>query len=622
MSSTAKPNPKEAETHAKQGSIYAKQQQWQSAVESYRRAIELNPNSSWFYHNLGEGLFQLGKWQEAAEIYRRAIELNPNFSWSYYNLGKALIELQEWQEAVAVYRRAVELNPDFPWSYYELGNALLKLQKNPEAVAAILNAVILEQKFPEIYHKLGDALGEIAASDLEAAINYYRQIVKNPEAEPLYFKLIESLKDTPKLALEIGKGLAKENKIKAAIIFYNIAKEIQPDNAAIIRELEKVLEKKNNLEKDIAARRQQIENKPNAASYYHLGIALSREQKWEEAAVAYRSAFEIKPDFRWWFYYNSWEAFIKVGNLQEIEDFFLEFLRDNPQSFWAYLNVGEALTRQGKTAEATLYYQSACYQQTLTSNSEFVKKYWEIGKLTGPEFVIIGVHKGGTTSLYAYLIQHPQVIAPIKKEMDFWSWKFNGSVDWYRSHFSPIPEQGNFLTGEASPSYFDYREVPTRLFNAFPKIKLILLLRNPVDRAVSQYHHWKRLNWENRSLEEAFNSDLEKLIVGKIDVWRKDLNYLARGVYVEFVREWLRVFPREQLLILKSEDFYQNTVASMEKVFAFLGLPMHHLPEYTTWNPGTYSPISESMRHRLNDFFRPHNQGLEEYLGMKFNWDN
>ncbi len=622
MSSTAKQNPKEAETHAKQGSIYAKQQQWESAVESYRRAVELNPNSSWFYHNLGEGLFRLGKWQEAAEVYRRAIQFNPNFSWSYYNLGKALIELQEWQEAVAVYRRAVELNPDFAWSYYELGNALLKLQQYREAVAAILNAVILEPKSPEIYHKLGDALGEIAASDLEGTINYYRQIVQNPDADSPYFKLVETLKSTPQLAFEIGHGLAKENKIKAGIIFYNIAKEIQPDNAAIIGELEKVLGKKNNLEKDIAARRQQIDSKPTAASYYHLGIALAREQKWEEAAAAYRKAFELQPDFRWWFYYNSWEAFTKVGNLQEIEDFFLEFLRDNPQSFWAYLNVGEVLTRQGKAEEATLYYQSACYQQTLKSNPEFVKKYWEVGKLIGPEFAIIGVNKGGTTSLYSYLICHPRIIPPIKKEMDFWSWKFNGSVDWYRAHFPPIPEEGNFLTGEASPSYFDYREAPSRLFNAFPKIKLILLLRNPVDRAVSQYHQWKRLNWENRSLEEALNSDLEKLAVRKIDVWHKELNYLARGIYLEFVREWLQVFSREQLLVLSSEEFYQNPAETTDKVFAFLDLPGHRLPEYETFNAGKYSPTSESMRRRLNDFFGPHNQRLEEYLGMKFNWDN
>ncbi len=622
MSSTAKPNPKEAETHAKQGSIYAKQQQWESAVESYRRAIEFNPNSSWFYHNLGEGLFQLGKWQETAEVYRRAIELNPNFSWSYYNLGKALIELQEWQEAVGVYRRAVELNPDFAWSYYELGNALLKLQQYREAVAAILKAVILEPKSPEIYHKLGDALGQIAASDLEATINYYRQIVQNSEADSPYFKLVQTFRNTPQLAFEIGKGLAKENKIKAAIILYNLALEIQPNNPAIIGELEKVVEKKNNLERDIAARRQQIDNNPTLWSYYNLGIDLAREQKWDEAADAYRRGFEMEPDFRWWFYGICWEALIRAEKLPEIEDFFLNFLINNPQSFWAYLNVGEVLTRQGKVEEATLYYQSACYQQTLKSNPEFVKKYWEIGKLRGPEFAIIGVNKGGTTSLYSYLIGHPRIIPPIKKEMDFWSWKFNGSVDWYRAHFPPIPEEGNFLTGEASPSYFDYREAPSRLFNAFPKIKLILLLRNPVDRAVSQYHHYIRLNWDNRQMEEVFNSDLEKLIVGKIDVWRKELNYLARGVYVEFVREWLRIFPREQLLVLKSEEFYQNTAASMEKVFAFLGLPVHHLPEYRTFNPGKYPPISESMRQRLSDFFQPHNQRLEEYLGMKFNWDN
>lgn len=622
MSSTAKPNLKQAEIHAQEGSIYAQQKQWEAAVESYRRAVELNPNYSWFYHSLGEGLFELGKWQEAVDVYRRAIELNPNFSWSYYNLGKSLMKLHKLEEAVIVYRGAIELNPDFAWSYYDLGNVLIKQQKWEEAVAVILNAVILEPKSPEIHHKLGDALGHIANSDLEATINYYRDLIQKPQEDSFSSKVVKSLQSRPQLAFELGKTLTKENQINAAIIFYNIAKQIQPDNAAIIGELKKVIETKNKLEKDIITRSQEIDNNPNPGSYYHLGIALSREQKWDEAAAAYRQAFELKPDFRWWFYYNSWEAFTKVGNLQEIEDFFLTFLKDNPQSFWAYLNVGEVLTRQGKIDAAMIYYQTACYQQTLKSHPKFVKQYWEVGKLRGPEFAIIGAHKGGTTSLYSYLINHPKILAPIKKEMDFWSWKFNGSVDWYVSHFPPIPEEGNFLTGEASPSYLDYREVPSRLFNAFPKIKLILLLRNPVDRAVSQYHHWRRLNWENRSMEEAFNSDLEKLTVGKIEPWHKELNYLARGVYLEFIREWLKIFPREQLLVLSSEEFYQNSAATMEKVFAFLNLPMHRLPEYETFNAGKYSPISESMGRRLTDFFQPYNQRLEKYLGMTFNWDN
>ncbi len=87
------------------------------------------------------------------------------------------------------------------------------------------------------------------------------------------------------------------------------------------------------------------------------------------------------------------------------------------------------------------------------------------------------------------------------------------------------------------------------------------------------------------------------------------------------MKKWMNVFPKEQLLILKSEDFYSNPSATMKQVHRFLNLPDYQLTEYRNYNPGSYSLISDKLRQQLVEFFRPYNQQLEEYLGIKFNWE-
>ena len=623
MSSSTNLNPNTPEEYAKLGAIYAEQKKWELAIENYRQAMILKPNFSWYYYHLAQVLHQQEIWDEAIIFYNLAIELNNNFSWSHYNLGDALSKLQRWQDAVNSYKNAIKIDRNFSWSYYNLGNALVELKKRDEAIYNYIYVVKLQPESPGIYTKLGDAIEQKYNSNLDAAIQDYHQAIQHQGQYPIYDKLLEFSQDNPNLFVEIANNLAKADKNNGAIIFYKIALEINQDDLDIYHKLQQVLDQKNQLSQEILELRQKIELNPNSKSYYNLGIALTRQQKWDEAALAYRQAIEINPDLSWWFYYNIWEAFAREDKLLEILTFFQKFQKSHPDSFWSYLNIGEALTRLNQIEEAIPYYQTACYQQTEKLYPELVSQPWNLEQVQGPNFIIIGVHKGGTTSLYSYLIQHPQIIPPIKKEMDFWSWKFNESINWYLAHFPVISEGKNFLTGEASPSYFDYPNAARRIFQVLPKVKLIILLRNPVDRAISQYYQWLRLNWENRSFEEAIQLDLEQLTKApeKVNYWMKELNYLARGVYVEFFQEWMSLFPREQFLILKSEDFYAYPEVTMGKVLKFLDLPEYQLSEYKNYNMGNYSPIDESIRRSLNDYFQIHNHRLEEYLGMKFNWD-
>ncbi|NEP43496.1 MAG: sulfotransferase family 2 domain-containing protein, partial [Okeania sp. SIO2H7] len=313
-------------------------------------------------------------------------------------------------------------------------------------------------------------------------------------------------------------------------------------------------------------------------------------------------------------------ALNKWGKLDEAVNFYKQKIEEKPNLISYNLNLGEALTQQDRIDEAIVCYQKVARRKTRKSNPKFVKKHWHRASSRGPDFLVIGTAKGGTTSLYSYLSEHPQILPAIKKEVRFWSRYFSKEIDWYLAHFPRIPEKANFLTGEATPSYLNTREVPTRLFDRFPKIKLIAILRNPVSRTVSNYNHEVRLNQEYRSFEKVITTQIEKFMSDR-NPWNDTSSYITHGLYVEFLKHWMSIFPREQFLILKSEDFYIDPAATMKEVFNFLELPDYKLKNYKKLNSGSYDDISESLRRKLSDFFRPYNQELEDYLGMTFNWE-
>ena len=596
------------------------------AVAAYKQAIELNPDFSWSFHSLGDVLLKLEQWADAVAAYKQAVELNPDFSWSYHNLGDALLKLEQWEEAAAAYRCEIALNSDFAWSFGNLGDALIKLRYWDEAIAAYLKAIEIDVNLPGIYEKLGFALRQIE-SDLRSVLERC-QLQVTPENAGFY--------------LDLGRSLAKYDRPKSAIILYKILLTITPDCAGVSTELEELLQEQEKcvseaLEEDrtLASSRATVANKPDDCwSHYNLGAVLGHQKYWEEAAASFLQAIEINPDFYWWFYYNLWEVLVKQNKLDEVEKLYREVVAAKPDAFWPYLNLGEALTRQGKIAEAISCYQTVSYQQSFAILSKDTGKMpvpqhiGNTGKMSvpqnivkSPSFIIIGSQRCGTTSLYTYLAQHPQILTPIKKEMDFFSWHFERGIDWYLAHFPPIPEGEQFLTGEASPSYFDSLEAPERLYSAFPEVKLVVLLRNPVDRAISQFYRLADLNWEGRSLDRAISDEVARLAQNPAYIIGEEpANYLARGRYVEFIKNWLAFFPKEQLLVLKSEDFYAGAAATVRQVLEFLDLPEYQLPEYQNANPGSYQAINDSMRDWLSDYFRPYNQQLEDYLETKFNW--
>jgi hypothetical protein len=252
-----------------------------------------------------------------------------------------------------------------------------------------------------------------------------------------------------------------------------------------------------------------------------------------------------------------------------------------------------------------------------------------------PNFVIIGAQKCGTTFLYRRLLsQHPHVEPARKKEIHYFDlWKhYSRGGDWYRSHF-PLPTRKagrRSITGEASPYYLFHPHAARRMAEIVPRVRLIVLLRNPVDRAYSSYQHAVRKGTETLStFEEAIELE-EARLRGEKDKMLADerydslnyrrFSYLSRGVYVDQLMEWSRFFSSDQMLVLKSEDFFERPPDVLKLVLNFLGLPDWEPEAWGSRKKRKYPPMNLATRQRLRSYFEPYNQRLYEYLGVDFGW--
>jgi hypothetical protein len=256
-----------------------------------------------------------------------------------------------------------------------------------------------------------------------------------------------------------------------------------------------------------------------------------------------------------------------------------------------------------------------------------------------PDFLVIGAQKGGTTSFYNYLIEHPGILPAYDKEAHFFDQEFAKGRAWYRANFPMYAEKYYVeriqkrlcLTGEATPYYLFHPHAPQRIAKMLPKAKFIALLRNPIDRAYSQYAHQVRQGYETLSFEDAVTQEEQRTAREQEMLERderyfsfndKHYTYLARGKYIDQLQRWMELFPREQFLILRSEDFYNEPASSLTETFKFLGLPVAGLQkDYQPYNYGTYSKMEPATRKRLIAYFAPYNARLSEYLGMDFDWD-
>jgi len=254
-----------------------------------------------------------------------------------------------------------------------------------------------------------------------------------------------------------------------------------------------------------------------------------------------------------------------------------------------------------------------------------------------PDFLIIGAQKAGTTALYAYLRWHPEVTGPSFKEVSFFDRHYTRGPKWYRAHLPARPRQwlarqryGRWpLVGEASPSYLFHLQVPDRVATLVPQARLIAVLRNPVDRAFSQYQHEVALGREPLSFEDALDAEEERMR-GEVERMKGDPSYfsdawwnhtyVSRGRYAEQLEHWFAAFPRERILVLLSDELSQEAAETYARVLDFLGVGRHELSAFPRIFSREYGEMSPATRRRLEDEFAAPNRHLSELLGRDLPW--
>ena len=202
-----------------------------------------------------------------------------------------------------------------------------------------------------------------------------------------------------------------------------------------------------------------------------------------------------------------------------------------------------------------------------------------------PDFLGLGVQKGGTTTLHRLLERHPSVFLPPLKEVHYFSLHFGEGEAWYRNQFASAELEQR--CGEITPYYLFHPEVPQRMHALLPKARLIVLLRDPVERALSQYFHSRRLGFESLPLEQALVAESERL-KGCQDILRaadgrhrshQEHSYLSRSCYERQIPAWQALYRPEQLLFLRSEELFEQPAQAWEKILCFLDLTPMDLPK-------------------------------------------
>jgi hypothetical protein len=257
-----------------------------------------------------------------------------------------------------------------------------------------------------------------------------------------------------------------------------------------------------------------------------------------------------------------------------------------------------------------------------------------------PEFLIIGAQRTGTTSLYKYLSEHPQFrSATLKtKGVHFFDTRYEKGMAWYRGHFPTTAYRAMFrarhgvdlVTGEASPYYLFHPHVPFRLAQHLPDVKLIAMLRDPIERTYSQWQHELSRGFEHLDrFEDALDAEPGRL-AGEVEKMNADPDYksfshqhhsyMARSRYAEQIEVYRSLFPASQLHFVRAEDFFADPGVEYARVLEFLGLSAHGLGDYKKHNGYKRTAMAPETRARLVAHFADSNRRLEELLGPHFTW--
>ena len=265
-----------------------------------------------------------------------------------------------------------------------------------------------------------------------------------------------------------------------------------------------------------------------------------------------------------------------------------------------------------------------------------------------PEFLVIGAKRGGSTSFFFDLLEHPQVAplfprpdhlpkATTTKGIHYFDQNYAHGERWYRAH---LPSRfvrdrqareagGPVITGEASPYYLFHPSAPERAARLLPRVKLIAVLRDPVERTYSHWKERRRAGAEDLDFADALAAEDARLagvtdeLLARPDYYsyaHEQQSYARQSEYDVCLERWLAHYPREQLLVVSSEEYYADQQAVLDRALDFLGLPSAPVATGEVRNAAAGGGLDGPLRDRLAARFAPHNDRLAELVGERFDW--
>ena len=253
-----------------------------------------------------------------------------------------------------------------------------------------------------------------------------------------------------------------------------------------------------------------------------------------------------------------------------------------------------------------------------------------------PDFLVIGAKRCGTTSLYRHLPEHQCISRSLRDNIGFFNDNYHLGINWYKSLFPTIfykkkmeSKNKHCLFFDVTSGYMEEELTAKNVHEVNPNQKIIVILRNPVDRAYSHYHVNVKEKSEKRSFEDAVFEEMnriksERIIQNKNKNLRvftpNNIHYLKKGFYALQLKSWFKIFPREQILVLSTEEFQEDQNLIYKKIFDFLNIPNMKIKNTEKMEKGNYIPMKDETRKLLLDYFRQYNYELFELINNEFDW--
>ncbi|MFB2970921.1 tetratricopeptide repeat protein [Aerosakkonema sp. BLCC-F183] len=285
--------PDYAQVHYELGELYLRQRKFPEAIESCKLALKLQPDEAPTYKILGNALQAQGKIEEALRAYNKALAINPDFAEAYVNKATMLSKLGQSEEAIAHYQKAIDLKPDLAAAYWNLANVFMQLGRSDEAVPCWQKALQLKPELlnAETLNDLGTAVGK--QGKWSEAIAYYKRAVA---LKPNY----------PIAHFNLGTALKQQGQIEEAIVHFQTTIDLKPDYAEAYNQLGNAFVEQEKFSQALVQYGKILQILPKSAkAYFNIGAALAQQDKFEEAIVQFQKAIELQPDLA--------EAYYNIG---------------------------------------------------------------------------------------------------------------------------------------------------------------------------------------------------------------------------------------------------------------------------------------------------------------------